>query len=125
MLKLRKNIPSKELEKYGFKPKYDEDTGEIDRYVYKIESIDKVGIIVKDGEVEITETYTEVLEVLYVLIKKGIVIKEGDLDGKWYSPALGELIRRILNLINDYAEANQADYSKTMIKVIRGLEELL
>ena len=35
MLKIKDNVDLKELEKYGFKPKYDEDTGKIE-YVEKI-----------------------------------------------------------------------------------------
>ena len=33
MLKIKDNVDLKELEKFGFKPKYNEDTGKIDRYV--------------------------------------------------------------------------------------------
>ena len=35
MLKIRNDIDLKELEKFGFKPKYDEDTGEVTEY-YRI-----------------------------------------------------------------------------------------
>lgn len=33
MLKIKDDVNLKELEKFGFKPKYDEDTGEIEAYV--------------------------------------------------------------------------------------------
>ena len=32
MLKIKDNVDLKELEKFGFKPKYDEDTGKIKAY---------------------------------------------------------------------------------------------
>jgi hypothetical protein len=34
MLKIRDDVDLKELEKFGFKPKYDEDTGELKEYFY-------------------------------------------------------------------------------------------
>ena len=34
MLKIKDDVDLKELEKFGFKPKYDEDTGKIIRYIY-------------------------------------------------------------------------------------------
>ena len=38
MLKLKNNVDLKELEKFGFKPKYDEDTGEIKKYVKRAQN---------------------------------------------------------------------------------------
>ncbi len=77
MLKIKEGIPLGELKKYGFIPKYNEGTREIERYVYKIESIDTVAIMVEfTGEITIRETYTIVLELLYDLIQAGIVVKE-------------------------------------------------
>lgn len=34
MLKIKDDVDLKELEKFGFKPKYDEDTGELNEYFY-------------------------------------------------------------------------------------------
>lgn len=124
MLQLKLGKEKILVEKFGFTPKYNEDTGEIDRYVYIMKSIDKVGIIVKRWNIEIIETYTEVLEVLYDLIKAGIVIKEEKPSGSWSSLAFSNLMREILKLINNYAEENQTDYEQTMAKIIVALEEL-
>lgn len=46
MLKIKDNVDLKELEKFGFKPKYDEDTGEIKAYekIKKKEEYMGVGI---------------------------------------------------------------------------------
>ena len=40
MLKIKDEVDLKELEKFGFKPKYSEDTGELNEYFYvnKIET---------------------------------------------------------------------------------------
>ncbi len=35
MLKIKDDVDLKELEKFGFKPKYDEDTGRINAYIKK------------------------------------------------------------------------------------------
>lgn len=48
MLKIKDNVDLKELEKFGFKPKYDEDTGEVVKYYMSTESkykfdIEKLG----------------------------------------------------------------------------------
>lgn len=37
MLRIKKKVDLKELEKFGFKPKYNEDTGEVCAYEKKIE----------------------------------------------------------------------------------------
>ena len=50
MLKIKDNVDLKELEKFGFKPKYDEDTGQICAYQKKCEK-DVGGLLVN-----ITET---------------------------------------------------------------------
>ena len=36
MLKIKDNVDLKELEKFGFKPKYDVDTGKIKKYIKQI-----------------------------------------------------------------------------------------
>lgn len=41
MLKIKDNIDLKELEKYGFKPKYDEDTGLVKEYY--INCVERIG----------------------------------------------------------------------------------
>ena len=52
MLKIKDSVDLKELEKFGFKPKYNEDTGELDRYIkvvktdhnhfyYTVEAVEK------------------------------------------------------------------------------------
>ena len=47
MLKIKDDVDLKELEKFGFKPKYDEDTGEIIAYEKKKEKIEYEGLMVK------------------------------------------------------------------------------
>lgn len=47
MLKIKDNIDSKELEQFGFKPKYNEDTGKITAYI-KISNERHQGIIIKN-----------------------------------------------------------------------------
>lgn len=94
MLKIRDDVDLKELEKFGFKPKYDEDTGKIYKYVCEKEigyqNKRKVTLItvMKDtyqrGQYNYVE-YWEVIfeekcngsvELLYNLIKAGLVVKE-------------------------------------------------
>lgn len=94
MLKLKDDIDFKKLMKYGFKPKYDEDTGKIVKYilVYSNE------IILAINKSLITNTYAtildnraiwkieialgltnsitdEALDIIYEMIKDGIIEK--------------------------------------------------
>lgn len=98
MLKIKDNIDLKELEKFAFKPKYNEDTGKIVRYVLLkhiskqnektkysekaeieyIETIEDYGDFYKQHTVtywKITYFEFEMLEVLYDLIQAGLVEK--------------------------------------------------
>lgn len=45
MLRIKKEVDLKELEKFGFKPKYDENTGEVCAYQKKIEKYE-CGLII-------------------------------------------------------------------------------
>lgn len=90
MLKIRDNVDLKKLEKFGFKPKYDEDTGKIKAYekVKKEEEYIALGVtrtIIK-GKIRIfrrtdiewrINPYNEYFDVdtLYDLIKADLVEK--------------------------------------------------
>lgn len=94
MLKIRDDVDLKELEKFGFKPKYDEDTGKIYKYVCEKEigyqNKRKVTLItvMKDtyqrGQYNYVEYWKVIfeekcngsVELLYNLIKAGLVVKE-------------------------------------------------
>ena len=99
MLKVNPDKDLKELEKFGFKPKYDEDTGKIVRYVLLkdiskqnerdkfaekaeikyIETIKNYGDFFNQHTItywKITYFEFEVLDILYDLIQAGLVIKE-------------------------------------------------
>lgn len=87
MLKIKDNVDLEELEKFGFKPKYDENTGKIYKYVHKFvinEKASKIDLeIEKDihlrgqydyieyWEVRLTEF--EGIDTLYDLIKADLV----------------------------------------------------
>jgi len=82
MLKIKDNVDLKELEKFGFKPKYNEDTGKIKSYSYenkRIEVSDRQIPFWKDYNEyhEINRTYydSDIVEVLYDLIQAGLVEK--------------------------------------------------
>lgn len=94
MLKIRDDVDLKELEKYGFKPKYDEDTGKIYKYICE----EKIGYqnkrevtlitVMKDtyqrGQYDYVEYWkvifeekcNEAVELLYDLIKANLAVKE-------------------------------------------------
>ena len=94
MLKIRDDVDLKELEKFGFKPKYNEDNWKIYKYVCEKEIGDqnrrKVTLItvMKDtyyrGQYDYIEYYevifeekcNETVELLYDLIKANLVVKE-------------------------------------------------
>ncbi len=105
MLKIKDDVDLKELEKFGFKPKYDEDTGEITRYVCKkniykftngmkektteletieikhIETIKDYGDFFKQKEIsywEIKQLEFDTTDIIYDLIKADLVEKVGD-----------------------------------------------
>ena len=63
MLKIKDNVDLRELEKFGFKPKYNEDTGEICAYQKKCEK-DVGGLLIT-----ITET-TSLIRIYRVFIGK-------------------------------------------------------
>ena len=98
MLKIKDNVDLKELEKYGLKPKYDEDTGEIKGFISErtvCRSIyilpfkrKKIGFIknyynnfVINDEFYFYQDYFSRYfdeDLLYDLIKDGLVIKVDD-----------------------------------------------
>ncbi len=87
MLKIKDDVDLKELKKFGFKPKYDEDTGELQRYAFK----SRMMIYVEDRKIQPFRQYNSyhemdleyydsafVEEALYDLIKADLVEKVGD-----------------------------------------------
>lgn len=105
MLKIRDDVDLKELEKFGFKPKYDEDTGDLKEYFYtnnkesginikkkdkqtkkKFLSIrytfkkDKRGVpLVRENKIWLVDNYNYYytdFDILYDLIKANLVVKE-------------------------------------------------
>ena len=90
MLKIKDNVNIEELKKFGFKPKYDEDTGEIIAYQKTNKETEYEGLTVKiektKSEIRIFERtkigwliskYKEYadLDTLYELIQAGLVEK--------------------------------------------------
>ncbi len=92
MLKIKDNVDLKQLEKFGFKPKYDEDTGKIVAYQKKCEK-DVGGLLINITEttslIRIYRAFKEKVEwrinkyndyfdidTLYDLIQAGLVEKE-------------------------------------------------
>lgn len=77
MLKIKDNVDLKELENYGFKPKYDTDTGKLCSYKhYKYEF---VYVSLRDRELNASSSIYEeekpINDLLYDLIQAGIVEK--------------------------------------------------
>ena len=94
-LRIKDNVDLKELEKFGFKPKYDEDTGNIIAYKKVVNKTFSTGILIKIKEHKETrmkifkrcfkgtwevnnDTYYNDLDTLYDLIKAGLVEKTND-----------------------------------------------
>ena len=80
MLKIKDNVDLKELEKYGFKCKYNEDTGELDKLelIYNDCDSEEIIIIIReiDKEIEMGRlSIYDKYEILYDLIKDGLVEK--------------------------------------------------
>lgn len=93
MLKIKNNVDLKELEKFGFKPKYDENTGNICAYEKKILKNEYEGLLVTLQEtksrIRIFRRYTKKITIwviqkyndyfdidtLYDLIQAGLVEK--------------------------------------------------
>jgi len=88
MLKIKESRCLNKLKKFGFKPKYNEDTGEIYKYVYRYEfrGTSKIAIEVEQGvcqqgqydnveywKIELIEF--EGLDKVYDLIQAGLVEK--------------------------------------------------
>lgn len=86
MLKIRDNVDIKELEKFGFKPLYNEETGEICKYIKPCEFC--FGIIKKDTKIFKIFKYStnwiidnhnmnefNSLDTLYDLIQEGLIKK--------------------------------------------------
>ena len=89
MLKIKNNVDLKELEKFGFKAKYDEDTGKIYKYIYEYEfcGTKKVTVEIRkdfymQGQYDCIEYWKveliefEGMDKLYDLIQAGLVEKE-------------------------------------------------
>ena len=79
MLKIKDNVDLKELEKYGFKVKYDEDTGWAYKYQHKEYKF--VYVMLKNRELNLSETNVRFEEqhkyysLVFDLIKDGLVTK--------------------------------------------------
>ncbi len=96
MLKIKDNVDLRELEKFGFKPKYDEDTGKITSYEKKIEKREYLGLRVTletiHSKIRIFKAFRQEkvewrinqyndyfdIDTLYDLIKADLVEKVGD-----------------------------------------------
>ena len=92
MLKIRDDVDLKELEKFGFKPKYDENTGKIRAYEKTNKERKYMGLCVKTEEIIKSRIrifrktdkewrinpFSDYLDVdtLYDLIKANLVVKE-------------------------------------------------
>ena len=76
MLKIKNNVDLKELEKFGFSPRYSEETGKIVKYIKE----DKRNIIYYIDNDHNHEPYWEIAIqnniLLYDLIQAGLVEKE-------------------------------------------------
>ena len=68
MLKIKDNVDLKELEKFGFKPKYNEDTGEVCAYEKKIEKYE-CGLVISVFE---TKSFIR----LFVTTKNGWALRQ-------------------------------------------------
>lgn len=92
MLKIRDCVDLEELKKFGFKPKYDENTGKIKAYEKTSKEREYMGLCVKEEEIiksririfrktnkewkiNPLSDYFDV-DTLYDLIKEGLVVKE-------------------------------------------------
>ena len=93
MLKIKDNVDLKELEKFGFKPKYDENTGNICAYEKKILKNEYEGLLVtlqttqsririfrryvKTTMIWVIQKYNDYFDIdtLYDLIQAGLVEK--------------------------------------------------
>lgn len=82
-------VDLKELEKFGFKPKYDEDTGKIYKYIYEYEFCGTKKVVIEiqkdfymQGQYDYVEYWKveliefEGIDKLYDLIRAGLVEKE-------------------------------------------------
>lgn len=91
MLKIRDDVDLKELEKFGFKPKYDENTGKIKAYEKIKKEQEYIGLCViketiknririfrktdKEWRINPFSDYFDV-DTLYDLIKENLIVKE-------------------------------------------------
>ncbi len=90
MLKIKDNIDLKELEKFGFKPKYDEDTGKVIAYQKTNKETEYEGLIVNIEKIKsqirifkrektgwVINKYNSYFDedILYDLIQAGLVEK--------------------------------------------------
>ena len=75
MLKIKEDISVKELEKYGFEPRYNEYTGKITRYVYGIPGLEGIRIGVETRIIDMLNGSFAAMDILYDLIQAGIVVK--------------------------------------------------
>lgn len=88
MLKIKDSVDLKELEKFEFKPKYNEDTGKIYKYIYRYEfcGTRKIAMEIEEetyqqGQYDCVEYWKvrliefEGVDKLYDLIQAGLVEK--------------------------------------------------
>lgn len=89
MLKIKDDVDIKELEKFGFKPKYNENTGELNRYIKVFENDDcfwiKIEVQRKHIEIDCNSWYDfyiesiqNIISFIYDLIQAGLVEKVED-----------------------------------------------
>ena len=82
MLKIKSDIDLKELEKYGFKRKFDENTGEL--WKYQCLHFQFVYVVIRTRELNLSISYLdneneeEFYNLIFDLIKDGLVEKMED-----------------------------------------------
>ena len=75
MLKIKEDVAIKELEKYGFEPRYNEYTGKITRYVYGMPGLEGIRIGAETRLIDMLNGSFRTMDILYDLIQAGIVVK--------------------------------------------------
>lgn len=78
MLKIKDNVDLKELEKYGFRPRYNTYTGQIDFYELFPENKLSIRMDCPVYRRIACDKYYDIAEILYDLIKDGLVEKVQD-----------------------------------------------
>ena len=75
MLKIKEGVELKELEKYGFRPKYDEYTGKIKSYTKGLYLLENIEIGAETRRLNMLRGNDEVIDIVYDLIHDGVLVK--------------------------------------------------